>query len=77
MEGQTVKDIINNTNNLRPEHEIGRTYDGGMLDITGAKDVEVAISGENITGKVFWINVDGVCVLRICRIKGDVQIVRG
>lgn len=37
-----------------------------MKDITGADHVEIKVS-EN--GTVVWINVNEVCVLRICRIK--------
>jgi len=36
-----------------------------MLDITGANTVELQVRGD---GKVVWVNVDGVCALRICRI---------
>lgn len=36
------------------------------LDITGAAHVEVTCSGD---GTVMWVNVNGICVLRICRIK--------
>lgn len=38
-----------------------------MLDITAPdRGVEVVISST-----VLWINVDGICRLRICRIKPD------
>lgn len=37
-----------------------------MLDITSPKVVEVRISAD---GKVLWINVDEICVLRCCQIK--------
>ena len=37
-----------------------------MLDITGAKTVEVLIRSD---GKVLWINTEEGCVLRICRIE--------
>jgi hypothetical protein len=37
-----------------------------MLDIAGAKLVEVEVSKD---GKVIWINVDGICRLRICQIR--------
>ena len=39
---------------------------GEQLDITGAKIVEVSIRSD---GKVIWINVDGVCRLRVCQIE--------
>ena len=41
------------------------------LDITSPEIVEVEI---NHNGKVVWINVDGVCRLRACRIK-NVKII--
>lgn len=37
-----------------------------QLDIFGAKDVEVA---HNADKSILWVNVNGVCVLRICRIE--------
>ena len=36
-----------------------------LLDITGAKEVEVMVKED---GKVLWVNADGLCLLRICRI---------
>lgn len=57
---------------MKSAHEIGRSYDGNMLDITGAKDVEIQVGQAN-NGKVIWINVDGICVLRVCRIKGEID----
>lgn len=36
-----------------------------MQDITGARAVEVSVRDD---GKVLWVNVDGLCVLRVCRI---------
>jgi hypothetical protein len=42
-------------------------YEGpNMLDITGAKLVEVEVSKD---GKVLWVNVDGICRFRICQIE--------
>jgi hypothetical protein len=35
-------------------------------DITGAVAVEVSARDD---GTVLWVNVNGVCVLRICRIQ--------
>lgn len=40
-------------------------YDGDMLDITGPEHVQVTWSADS---KVLWINIDGVCKLRVCRI---------
>lgn len=37
-----------------------------QLDITGADNVEIQIREDK---KVIWVNVQGVCVLRICQIK--------
>jgi hypothetical protein len=46
--------------------------DWNALDVTGPTgDVEVAIRDD---GKVLWVNVGGVCLLRICRIDGPVKI---
>lgn len=36
------------------------------LDITGAKQVQVQVSRD---GTVLWVNVNGVCALRVCRIE--------
>lgn len=36
-----------------------------VLDITGAAHVEVRLRGD---GSVMWVNVDGICRLRICQI---------
>lgn len=37
-----------------------------MLDITGPQEVEIKISYD---GRTVWINVDGICRLRCCRIE--------
>jgi len=42
-----------------------------MLDITGANTVELQVRGD---GKVVWVNVDGVCALRICRMIDEVIV---
>lgn len=36
------------------------------LDITGAVVVQILVRKDK---KVIWINVNGVCVLRVCQIK--------
>lgn len=36
-----------------------------MLDITAPETVEIQISNN---GKVVWINIDGHCMVRACRI---------
>ena len=36
-----------------------------MNDITAPEHVQIQIRSD---GKVVWINVDGICVLRACRI---------
>jgi hypothetical protein len=36
-----------------------------MLDLTGAKLVEVEVSKDR---RVLWVNVDGLCRLRVCQI---------
>lgn len=38
----------------------------GMVDISEPRHVEVRVRND---GKVVWINVDGTCVLRCCKIK--------
>lgn len=39
---------------------------GEMMDITAPKGVQVQIRED---GKVLWVNVDGMCVLRCCQIE--------
>ena len=41
-------------------------YDGGMVDITSPEVVQIEISADR---KIIWVNVDGVCRLRACRIE--------
>ena len=43
-----------------------------MLDITKPKFVEIDIRND---GKVVWINIDGICRLRACRIGKDRLVV--
>jgi len=35
-----------------------------MLDITAPEQVQVLV---NVDGSVLWVNIDGVCRLRVCR----------
>lgn len=42
-----------------------------VLDISGAGIVELQVRED---GRVIWVNVDGVCRLRICRIREEVII---
>lgn len=51
-----------------------RSYVDGMLDITGAENVQVEPS---VDGSVLWVNVDGKCVLRICRIAKPIKFTDG
>lgn len=37
-----------------------------MIDVTSPELVEVVISEDS---KTLWINVDGICMFRACRIK--------
>ena len=37
-----------------------------MTDIFSAGDVEIVVRADS---KIAWVNVDGVCVLRICDIN--------
>lgn len=46
--------------------QAGRLVLDNQLDITGADVVEVSHSAD---GTVLWVNVSGICALRICRIK--------
>jgi len=41
-----------------------------QVDVTGADVVEISIRED---GKVVWINVDGMCACRVCRI-GEIII---
>jgi len=41
---------------------VGRVVELTMLDITAPDRVEI-----EITKRVIWVNVDGMCRLRICR----------
>jgi hypothetical protein len=45
-----------------------------MLDITGAGAVQIQITRSKDR---VWVNVDGICRLRVCRIKGPVEVDRG
>lgn len=45
--------------------QIRRDEDGRLVDITNPRSVEVEIAQD---GGRLWVNVDGVCVLRICQI---------
>lgn len=45
------------------------TFEGilnNQIDITGADVVELSISHD---GSVVWVNVDGVCACRVCRVN--------
>ncbi len=45
---------------------------GKALDLEAPEvGVEVAIRDD---GGVLWVNVDGVCVLRICQIKAPIDV---
>ena len=37
-----------------------------MIDITAPENVEIKI---RLDKKVIWINIDGICELRACKIK--------
>lgn len=57
-----MKNIIGDDRNP----DLLNTLLGSQLDITGADNVEIQIRRDS---KVIWVNVQGVCVLRICQIK--------
>ena len=40
--------------------------DSKLLDITGADVVELVIRDD---GKVVWVNVNGICCLRVCKVE--------
>lgn len=58
---------------MKLPNEIIRSYEPtmGQLDITGAGDIEIKVRNDK---KVIWVNIDGLCVLRVCRIKGKVVV---
>jgi hypothetical protein len=41
---------------------------GPMFDVTKPKLVEISVA-EKSNGLVVWVNIDGVCRLRVCRLK--------
>jgi hypothetical protein len=44
-----------------------------MIDITAPKaEVEVIVGASEHDGHVIWVNIDGICRLRICRIPSHV-----
>jgi hypothetical protein len=48
------------------------SYHGELLDITAPDNVQIELDKD---GQVLWIHVDGITVLRICRITHPVEIV--
>ena len=44
-----------------------------MIDITKPKFVEIEIRKD---GQVVWINIDGICQLRVCRIGKDRLVIK-
>lgn len=45
-----------------------------MLDITAPEHVEVEIQNRP-NGNVLYIHVDGITVLRICRVKSEITFI--
>ena len=72
--GDWIRDHV--ASGVRSPHEVGRSYDQQLLDITGAKDVQIEVS-HNMSGYVLHVNIDGMCALRVCRIKGGVDFNNG
>ena len=51
------------------------SYQDGMLDITGPVGiVEVEVRAQH---GVLWVNIEGICVLRICKIDSVIGIKKG
>jgi len=50
----------------RTTPDVARSLEDAALDVTGAAVVQVHVRRD---GKVLWVNVNGVCVLRVCRIQ--------
>jgi len=48
------------------DEQISIVYNGKMTDITAPEAVEIQIRED---GKTIWVNVDGMCILRCCKIK--------
>lgn len=73
--GDVVKDLPENAP-FPPSHI---SIDPGIypglenMDITGAEYVQIQIRADR---KVVWVNVDGVCRLRICNITKKVEVER-
>lgn len=44
------------------------SYDGQLLDITAPEHVEVILKADR---SVLWVNVEGICRLRICGLKEE------
>jgi hypothetical protein len=57
-----------------PDSQITLNPGEPMLDITGAGAVQIQITRSKDR---VWVNVDGICRLRVCRIKGPVEVDRG
>lgn len=43
-----------------------------FLDITGAQHIEIRM---DVANHVVWVNVNGICVLRVCRIV-EMEVVK-
>ena len=47
-----------------------------MVDITHPEaEVEILYNADNPSGGVLWVNVDGICRLRICQIDPSLLVV--
>lgn len=49
-------------------------YDGEMKDIRQAGFVEIDVREDR---KTVWVNIDGICAVRICNIRSGVTIIDG
>lgn len=49
----------------------GLVTDMPFLDISGSGDIQIRLAKD---GKILWVNLDGFCTLRICKIKGKIYI---
>jgi hypothetical protein len=57
-----------------PSSRSKMVYDAGMLDITGCEDVQIQVTESHDGNLVLHVNTKDGCVLRICKITGEVDV---